>query len=98
MPLVLVALAIPLILGKAPPNHLYGFRTPKTLSSPAIWYSANRRAGINLLLAGLATLLCYVLLRGSEWSPERSIPVMLLALLGPLLIAIAASFAYLRRL
>ena len=31
LPLVVLALSIPLILGKVPPNNAYGFRTQKTL-------------------------------------------------------------------
>ena len=37
IPVVLIALSIPLIPGKVPPNGLYGFRTPKTLSSRDVW-------------------------------------------------------------
>jgi hypothetical protein len=36
LPAILGLLAVPMILGIVPPNHLYGFRTPKTLSSPDI--------------------------------------------------------------
>jgi uncharacterized membrane protein len=51
-PLVLVALAIPMILKKIPRNHFYGFRTPYTMSSDQVWYRANRIGGIALLVAG----------------------------------------------
>jgi len=33
---VLIAMAIPLSLRKVSPNVIYGFRTPKTLSSPEL--------------------------------------------------------------
>jgi uncharacterized membrane protein len=61
MPLYLVSYllrAVPLVLGKAPPNRFCGFRTRKTLSSPAIWYPANRIAGW-LLIAGSAVASCF---------------------------------------
>ena len=34
VPLLILLLSVPMILGKVPPNGVYGFRTPKTLSSP----------------------------------------------------------------
>ena len=55
-PLLLVALAIPLIAGWIGRNYFYGFRTPRTLSSDSVWYPANRVAGILLLGAGLVWL------------------------------------------
>jgi uncharacterized membrane protein len=59
---VLIAvLGVPLILRKVPPNALYGFRTPRTLSSPDIWYPANAFSGAAMLVAaiivGIATWL-----------------------------------------
>ena len=56
VPLVLIALAIPLILERVPPNHVYGFRTPYTMSSSEVWYRANRISGIALLTAGIVWL------------------------------------------
>jgi hypothetical protein len=52
VPLIVMALAIPLILQKVPRNALYGFRTPLTMSSDKIWYPANKILGIALLAAG----------------------------------------------
>jgi len=40
-----VALSIPLILRKVPPNHVYGYRTRATLSTEALWYEANAYFG-----------------------------------------------------
>ncbi len=51
--LLIVALGVPLMLGKVGPNGLYGFRTAKTKSSEAIWYPVNKALGRNLLIAGL---------------------------------------------
>ena len=50
--LLFIALSIPLIQGRVPPNSLYGFRTAKSLSDPKIWYAINRISGIDLLIAG----------------------------------------------
>ena len=54
---VFIALAVPLILQKVPPNCVYGFRTRKTMSSEVIWYKANWFFGYGLVVAALASLL-----------------------------------------
>ena len=51
--LLLIGVSIPLALGKVPPNWLYGFRTRKTMSSPEIWYPANRALGRDGIVAGI---------------------------------------------
>jgi uncharacterized membrane protein len=51
-----IALGVPLALGKIPPNGGYGFRTPRTLSDPRIWYEANRISGYDIIIAGAAIL------------------------------------------
>lgn len=51
--LLLAGLSIPLILRRVPPNHFYGFRVPKTINNPDIWYEINAYAGQRLLVAGL---------------------------------------------
>jgi len=50
--LLFVGLSVPLIQKRVPPNRFYGFRTPKTLSDPKIWYEVNHISGIDLFLAG----------------------------------------------
>ena len=47
--LLMIGLAIPLILGKVPPNSWYGFRIRLTLDDPEIWYPANRYGGFKAL-------------------------------------------------
>jgi len=47
-----VGLSIPLMRNRIPPNRYYGFRTPKTLSNPEIWYEVNRISGKDMFLAG----------------------------------------------
>ena len=54
--ILLAALSIPLIPGHVPPNHWYGFRTSKTLSSAKLWRAANHYAGWCLLATGAATV------------------------------------------
>lgn len=50
--LLFIALSIPLIQERVPPNAIYGFRTAKSLSAPKIWYAINRISGCDLLIAG----------------------------------------------
>ncbi|MGI9102953.1 MAG: SdpI family protein [Terriglobales bacterium] len=59
LPLVTIGISIPLLLRKVPPNVLYGFRTRKTLSDRAVWYEANYRGAVDLIVASLAGLLCW---------------------------------------
>jgi len=51
----MVALSIPMILGKVPPNAWYGFRVSLTSDNPDLWYPANAYAGRLLCIAGLVT-------------------------------------------
>jgi hypothetical protein len=55
-PLIVVVLAIPLIAGWIGRNYFYGFRSPRTLASDAIWYPVNRMTGISMLIAGFVWL------------------------------------------
>src|SRR5262245_35184035 len=60
--LVFIAVSLPLIYEKIKPNHWYGFRTPKTFSNERIWYAANKTAGYDLLIAGIAIVAGSVLI------------------------------------
>ncbi len=57
---LLAGLSIPLVLGRIPPNGLYGFRVPATIENPALWYPVNRYAGWRLLFSGLLIILAAV--------------------------------------
>ncbi len=52
---LLIALGLPMVLGRVPPNRLYGFRTPTTLARPDIWYPVNRVAGWWSVVLGAVT-------------------------------------------
>ena len=100
VPLVVVASSIPMILGKVPPNRIYGFRTARTLSSPEVWYPANRVAGWFMVAAAVVSI-CFNLALWwifPEWPLEKMTSWMTGGSLIPLLIALLASFIYLRRL
>ena len=51
---LLAVLSIPPALGWVPRNRVYGFRVPATLRSDAVWYSINRRFGLELIVIGTA--------------------------------------------
>jgi uncharacterized membrane protein len=52
LPLVVILVYVPLILGKVTPNHWYAFRTPKTMSSPEIWCQTNKLRGMYFFITG----------------------------------------------
>lgn len=54
--LLMAGISVPFIKRKVPPNALAGFRTPKTMSDPAIWYEANAIMGRDLLATGIVIL------------------------------------------
>src|ERR1017187_10323762 len=100
MPLVVIAISIPLIFGMVPRNHWYGFRTPKTLSSDTVWYQANRIGGEYFVIAGLIQLIAIAIGR-FVW-PERLTQLTLgygsVLMTLPLLIAVVFWFVSIRRL
>ena len=55
--ILLMALSVPMITGKIPPNGFYGFRVKKTMENPDIWYPVNRFSGKWLLATGLVLAL-----------------------------------------
>jgi hypothetical protein len=97
--LLLAGLAVPLILGKIPPNGLYGFRVRKTMEHPEIWYPVNKVGGKWLLVAGSGISLTAVL---AAFIPGLSLDVYAYIVLGAWLIlfstAILVTVRYLRSL
>jgi len=91
---IVAAASIPLILKMIPPNRLYGLRTQQTLADRELWFRANRFAGWALLLAAGASAAVFVAI--PEYASGRSLMGLGILVL-PLVIAVAASFAYLRR-
>ena len=91
---VIAVISIPMILKMVPPNPIYGFRTPATLSNRALWYQANTFAGWALLIGALVSAVLIVCI-GRGVLPEV-IPEVA-AFLLPMGIAVAASFVYVRK-
>ena len=90
---IIAALSVPLMFNLVPPNRIYGFRTRRTLGDRTLWYRANRFSGWALFIACTISAAIFVLQPGI--ASGRSAGGLLVFLL-PLVVAIAASFAYVR--
>jgi uncharacterized membrane protein len=97
-----IAMSIPLILNKVPPNAWYGFRVAKTYASERIWYVANREAGYNLLYAGITIAVTAVVtkLLVSKYGLSNNIfnSVNLVIFIFALVVTTARSFLTLNQL
>jgi uncharacterized membrane protein len=98
--LLFCALGIPLALRKIPPNSLYGFRTPKTLSRPDVWYAANHSMGVDLTIAGaiiaVAAVINAIVFRDR---PLRDLSLLNVAITAIVLVIVAIKgFVQLRQL
>ncbi|OQA00552.1 MAG: hypothetical protein BWY69_01675 [Planctomycetes bacterium ADurb.Bin401] len=98
--LLIIVISIPLIFNKIRPNPWYGFRTPKTMSKPEIWYKANRYMAKNMLIAGIFIMAAFIILPilNHDFDPGIDVSIVLFILLTPVLIVIIKSFLYLRKL
>ena len=97
LPLLGIAVAIPLIMRKVPPNWWYGFRTRKTLSNRDIWYEANYLGGVNMVVGGVAALIINAAVYLTA-PPEVSIPVGCIVAALSMGIAASVSLGQVRKL
>lgn len=90
-------LALPLALRKVGPNVVYGFRTPATLADRSVWYEVNARFG-RVLLAGcaLTALAAVGLFRTDVVSASGVVPISVVVLAAPVVVATLAGMARLR--
>jgi len=97
---LLIAISLPMIYDKIPPNGFYGFRTPRTMSDPNVWYPANRVAGRNLALAGVivATTALVVFAMQKNLQPRTAALTLLIVSMAALIGAVVHSFIALRRI
>ena len=96
---LIIGLCIPLIRRKIKPNRFYGFKTPKTLSDPDIWYPVNVYSGKWGLVMGSAMILVGSILYPFESIDEVSYGLIvggLTFLMGILMVVL--SVLYLRRI
>jgi hypothetical protein len=96
---LLTVVCIPLILGKIPPNGLYGFRVRRTMEHPEIWYPVNKYGGMRLLMSSLLLVVAAV---GYSYIPGIAIDVYSYAVLAtwvvPSTIALIGAFRYMNTL
>jgi uncharacterized membrane protein len=87
--LLFIGLSVPLILGRVPPNHLYGCRTERTLADPKLWYEANRVSGKDFLTAGVLVLTASLLMlvSGRGANPNH----VVITLLSVLVLSVAGA-------
>jgi uncharacterized membrane protein len=97
---VIGGLAVPLVLRRVPPNDFYGFRVPKTLDDPAVWYPANAFTGYCLLAAATVLSAAALLLglRHPELGVVRFTIVWTVVCVVMLTLAVGLSYLYLRSL
>jgi uncharacterized membrane protein len=83
---VVIGLAIPLVLRRVKPNHVYGFRVPATLADEHVWFEMNARAGRHLIVIGIT----YIALLASMLVTTNGNPsgILLLAPMGFLVSAL----------
>jgi hypothetical protein len=65
---LVAALALPMYVGKIPPNTLYGYRTARSMSDAESWYAANKIAGRDLLVGSLTSAVVLLLLLTTDSS------------------------------
>ena len=97
LPLVNVAVAMPLALRKVPPNRWYGFRTKRTLSDTQFWYEVNSRGGMNLVVASAIALAARFFLM-QTMDPAIASFVSMAVLVGAMLFACYLSMTQLKSL
>ncbi len=92
-----IVLAIPLMLRKVPPNVVYGYRTRATLRNASLWYEANAHFGRGFLIASVISGLGALVLWRVKPADEV-VPLLVIALVIPALIAALATARYIRGL
>lgn len=85
---LIMALSVPLMLRRVPPNGGYGLRVPATLKDEGVWYDANAASGRDLFAFGaLLVLLAFVPRAFGIGSPALEITWAVATLVGALVVA-----------
>lgn len=95
-----VLIGLPFYLGKVGPNPWAGFRTPRTLADPKVWYRANRIMGRNFMLSGLVISagVATMLVAGRGLPVKTQTAVLVGLAVGSLFLSVIHCFVALRRL
>lgn len=85
---LIVALSVPLMLRRVPPNGVYGLRVPATYKAEQVWYAANAASGRDLFAFGaLLVLLAFVPPAFGMGSPALEITWAVVTVVGALVVA-----------
>jgi len=97
---VLMAVALPLVRGRVPPNRFYGVRVPTTLANERAWYSANARVGRDFIVYGgtLVVTAIAVPILFPKWPPPRFIHLGVAELLTGVVVIGIRTFLLVRAL
>ncbi|RMH79008.1 MAG: SdpI family protein [Calditrichaeota bacterium] len=93
-----IALAIPLIGRRIPPNHWYGLRVPATFADERIWYEANARAGKELLALGIFIIAIGALLYAITIPSWLSVALWFAFIMGSVILFVVRSWRFANRL
>ena len=66
----LIAIAVPMLLRRVPPNPLYGLRVPATYQDEQVWYDANAASARDLIALGVVQVLLALVPPALGWSGE----------------------------
>lgn len=81
---ILVAVCVPLLLRRVPPNVVLGFRTRATLSNESLWYEVNALfAKWSIALTIVSSIAFGAISLAGVLSPENTIPIALAAMALP---------------
>lgn len=97
--MILVALSIPMIMGKVAPNAIYGFRVPDTMNNPKIWYAVNAYSGKWLLITGLIFMaICILAFKIPGISVDTYSLICMVGFFVPMTIGFIKSWKYMKYL
>jgi len=86
---LLALLSLPLIQGKIKPNPFYGFRVPRTLETPELWFAVNKYFARRQLIVALVEVAAAI---GLYFWPNISIDGYALSALGIFVAAFSIAF------
>lgn len=73
---LMVALGIPLMRRRVPPNSWFGLRVPATFADEQVWYEANEVSGRDLTRLGIVIVAAALILPLFRISPEAYALIM----------------------
>ena len=93
-----IAISVPLILKKVPPNKWYGLRIPATFSDETVWYEANVWVAKDMLRLGVLIIIAGVALHFAPMSLGGRVLVWVGVVEGGIIAVLVRSWRYANRL